>query len=80
MSTITIEKYVDGIRVEELKLPTAPLRFVAGLLPARARRELLQHGLDIDALLYGATPSPEPQWMDVEEKNVAKRIRISRQD
>lgn len=80
MSTVIIEKYVDGIWVEKIQLPAAPLRFLAGLLPDRARRDLRRHGLDVEALLNDAASSSGPQWMDVEEKKVAKRIRISRRD
>ncbi|MEN5081690.1 hypothetical protein ABE438_04320 [Bosea sp. TWI1241] len=78
MSTVVIEKYVDGVRVEEFQVPTAPLRLLARLLPAGARRGLLRHGLDLDTLLDDSRPHEGAQWMDVEEKLVAKRIRISR--
>lgn len=80
MSTVIIEKYVDGIWVEKIQLPAAPLRFLAGLLPARARRDLRRHGLDLEALLNDAAAVSGPHWMDIEEKKVAKRIRISRRD
>ncbi len=80
MSTVVIEKYVDGICVEEMQLPAAPLRFLAGLLPAGAKRQLFGQGLDIEALLNEDSRSAGVQWMDVQEKQVAKRIRISRRD
>lgn len=80
MSTVIIEKYVDGICVEELRLPAAPLQFLAGLLPTKARRELRRHGLDLEELLHDAAPASRAQWMDIEEKQVAKRIRITRGD
>ncbi|MDH7804799.1 MULTISPECIES: hypothetical protein [unclassified Rhizobium] len=80
MSIIIIEKYVDGNRVEVLQFPAAPLRFLARLLPVKIRSGLLRRGLDIDTLLNGSTPSFTPQWMEIEEKKVAKRIRISRRD
>lgn len=79
-STVIIEKYVDGIWVEKIQLPAAPLRFLAGLLPARARRDLRRHGLDLEALLNDTASFSGPHWMDIEEKKVAKRIRISRRD
>lgn len=78
MRSILIEKYVDGICVEELKLPVAPLQFLAGLLPNQARRELQRHGIDVDALLNDTAPAVAAQWLEVEEGAVAKRIRISR--
>lgn len=79
MSTISIEKYVDGICVEELQLPVAPLQFLAGLLPKRARRALWRHGVDLDALLNADEPGAA-QWLDVKEGGVSKRVRISRRD
>lgn len=79
MSTVLIEKFVDGICVEKLQLPVTPLQLLARLLPAKARRDMLRHGLDIDALLKDPPTSFTEQWLDVEEKKVAKRIRISRQ-
>ena len=78
MSTIVIEKYVDGICVEELNLPVAPLKFLAGLLPNQARRELQRHGIDVDTLLNDADPAAGEQWLEVEEGTVAKRVRITR--
>lgn len=78
MSTIIIEKYVDGICVEKLGLPVAPLRFLTRLLPGRLKRDLLLHGLDVDALLYDSATSSAEQWIDVKEGNIVKRIRISR--
>lgn len=80
MSTVIIEKFVDGICVETLQLPAAPLQFMARLLPVMARQDLLRHGLDIEALLNAPASSSAPQWMDIEEKKVAKRVRISRSD
>lgn len=80
MSTVIIEKYVDGIRKEELRLPAAPLRLLARFLPGSARRGLSGHGLDLDALLNGPASSSAPQWIDIEEKKVKKRIRITRRD
>lgn len=80
MSTIIIEKYVDGIREEQLRLPAAPVRLLARFLPGSARRSLLGQGLDLDTLLKGPASSSEPQWMDIEEKKVKKRIRIVRCD
>lgn len=80
MSTVIIEKYMNGICVEKLRLPIAPLQFLARLLPGRARSDLLSHGLDLDALLNDSISSSIPQWMDIEEKKIAKRIRISRGD
>lgn len=80
MSTVVIEKYVDGICVETVRLPAAPLHVLAGLLPVSARHQLRRHGLDIEALLHDATSASDAQWMDIEEKQVSKRIRISRQD
>jgi hypothetical protein len=77
MSTILIEKYVDGIAVEQLRLPTAPLQFLAGLLPGQAHRALQRKGLDVNSLLNDATRT---QWLEVTEANVAKRVRISRID
>jgi hypothetical protein len=77
MRTIHIEKYVDGVRQEAITLPLAPLRFLVGLLPQRARRELERQGLDLQAL-FDDTPAPLTQWMDVKEKGLAKRIRITR--
>ena len=79
MSTVLIEKFVDGICVEKLQLPVTPLQLLARLLPAKARRDMLRHGLDIDALLNDPPTSFTEQWLDVEEKKVAKRVRISRQ-
>jgi hypothetical protein len=40
---------------------------------------MLRHGLDIDALLNDPPTAFTEQWLDVEEKKVAKRIRICRQ-
>ncbi|PYB71825.1 MULTISPECIES: hypothetical protein [Rhizobium] len=80
MSTIIIEKFVDGICVEELQVPAGPVQFLAGLLPRKAREELLRHGLDIEGLLKDPAAFDTPQWLDVEEKQVAKRVRISRRD
>ncbi|MBN9333236.1 hypothetical protein [Devosia sp.] len=79
MKTIHIEKYVDGVPQEVLSLPIAPIRMLAGLLPAEARWRLQQHGLDLDLLLED-TPNVPAQWLEVEEGAVAKRIRISRTD
>lgn len=79
MSTLIIEKYVDGICVEKLQLPVTPLQLLAKLLPSKARRDMLRHGLDIDALLNDPPTTFTEQWLEVEEKKVAKRIRISRQ-
>lgn len=78
MSTVIIEKYVDGVPVETFQVPAAPLQLLARLLPAGARRGLLRRGLDIDALLGDAQSYAGDQWIDVEEKRVAKRVRISR--
>lgn len=80
MTTILIEKYVEGACVEELRIPVGPLQFVAGLLPGSAFQELQRQGLNLDALLNETNPDRAVQWLDVEEKNVRKRIRISRQD
>ncbi len=79
MSTIMIEKYKDGVCVEKLQLPAAPVRCLARLLPSKARHALLSHGLDLTVLLNDISRS-EPQWMEITEKNVVKRIRISRLD
>ncbi len=76
MKTIHIEKYVDGIRQEELSLPVGPIRFIAGLLPNDTFRQLQQRGLDIDALL-SEPHGGEAQWLEVTEGGVAKRIRVS---
>jgi hypothetical protein len=76
MKTIHIEKYVDGIRQEELNLPVGPVRFLAGLLPNDMFRQLQQQGLDVEALLSEPNSS-EAQWLDVTEGGVAKRIRVS---
>lgn len=80
MSTLRIEKYVDGICVEDMKLPLAPLRFLAGLLPPQARRDLQRHGLDVDALLSDTAAAAPAQWLDVEEGRVSKRVRFSLHD
>ena len=80
MSTVIIEKYIDGVSVEKQQVPAALLRFVSGLLPSSAYRQLLRHGLDIDTLLNEQVADSEPQWMDIKEKGVTKRIRISRHD
>ena len=80
MSTILIEKYVDGVCVEALNLPLAPLKFVNGLLPGVARQQLRRRGLDIEALLDGRGEKRAAQWLDVEEGQTAKRIRIVRRD
>lgn len=80
MSTIVIEKYVDGICVDALKLPVAPLQFLTGLLPEQARQHLRRRGLDIDALLDAAGPADVVQWLDIQEGQTAKRVRILRQD
>lgn len=80
MSTLRIEKYVDGICVEDMNLPLAPLQFLAGLLPPQARRDLRRQGLDVDALLSDAAAAAPVQWLDVEEGRVAKRIRFSLHD
>jgi hypothetical protein len=77
MSTLKIEKYVDGACVEAFQLPVGPLKFLAGLLPGQARQDLLRRGLDIDALLAD-TGHGTTQWLDVEENQLAKRIRFSR--
>ncbi|WP_224701032.1 class I SAM-dependent methyltransferase [Devosia aquimaris] len=77
MSTIEIEKYVDGVCVEALNLPLAPLQFVSGLLPRQAHEQLRRRGIDIDALLDG---TPVAQWLDVQEGQTAKRIRVIRRD
>lgn len=79
MSTVIIEKYVDGVCVEEMQLPAGPLRFLAGLLPSSAHRELFRHGIDLDTLL-NEPQSSGAQWLDIEEKQVAKRVRITRRD
>lgn len=78
MSTILIEKYVDGVRVEEFKLPAGPLKFLLGLVPAPALQELQSHGLDLKALLNNSVAAP--QWLDVEEAHITKRVCVSRQD
>ena len=78
MKAIHIQKYVNGLCEEELTIPVAPVRFLAGLMPDRARHELLRHGLDLDALLDDAAEGTPTQWLDIEEKQVAKRIRITR--
>lgn len=77
MGTILIEKYVDGIQVERLQLPTGPLQFLAGFLPNQAFRELQRNGLDVEALLNEKAPT---QWLEVTEGNVIKRLRVSRVD
>lgn len=79
MSTILIEKYMNGVCVEKLQLPVAPIRFLARLLPSKARHALLSYGLDLSVLLNDISRS-EPQWMEITEKNVVKRIRIYRLD
>jgi len=78
MGTIVIEKFVDGICVEELKLPVAPLKFLAGLLPSQAHRELQRHGIDVATLLNDRDAAADEQWLEVQEGTVAKRVRITR--
>ncbi|MCX2698232.1 MULTISPECIES: hypothetical protein [Ochrobactrum] len=78
MNFILIEKYVDGICVEQFKLPAAPLKFLSRLLPNRALRELQHRGLDIIALLNDTDQNAAVQWMEVGEGKTVKRIRISR--
>lgn len=78
MSTIFIEKYVDGMQQEMISVPVGPVRFLAGFLPGRAKLELSRRGLDLDALLDERAVEPAVQWMDVHEGEVAKKIRISR--
>ena len=80
MSNIVIEKYVDGICVEKLSLPVAPLRFLAKFLPNQARRELQRCGLDVQALLNDTERAPAEQWLEVQEGNVAKRLRLALHD
>lgn len=80
MSTVIIEKYVDGVCVEQLQIPAKPLQILSSLLPGAAKRELTRHGLDLDALLHDPASPAMTQWMDIEEKDVAKRIRICRHD
>lgn len=75
---IHIEKYADGVKQEALTLPLGPLRFFAGLLPAEARRQLSNHGLDLDRLLDAKAADTDVQWLEVTEKDAPKRIRISR--
>jgi len=77
MKMIRIEKYVDGTQQEQLSIPAGVLRVFAPLLPAEARRQLLAHGLDLDALLTDAGPAPAEQWLDVREGGVEKRVRIT---
>ena len=78
MKAIHIEKYVDGICEERLTLPVAPIKFLAGLIPDQARRQLLRQGLDLGALLDDTGDVALTQWLDIEEKQIAKRVRISR--
>lgn len=77
MGTIIVDKYVDGIQVERLQLPTGPLQFLAGLLPNQAFRELQRNGIDVEALL---NEKASTQWLEVTEGNVIKRVRVSRVD
>lgn len=78
MTTIHIEKYIDGVKQESLSLPVRPLRFFADLLPGLAQRELSRHGLDLRALLEESATNAQAQWLDVREGGVQKQIRISR--
>lgn len=75
---IRIEKYADGVIQETFTLPLGPLRFLAGLLPAEAHRQLSNHGLDLDRLLDAGANDDGTQWLEVTEKDTLKRIRISR--
>ncbi|OAE45650.1 hypothetical protein [Agrobacterium tumefaciens] len=78
MGMITIEKYVEGRCVEKMSLPVAPLRFLANLLPRKAKFELLALGLDVDTILAASRTSPAECWVDVEENTVPKRVRVVR--
>ena len=74
MTKVLIEKYVDGIVVEQIQLPAKPLLFLAGLLPMRAHQELWGKGLDVTSLLNRTTPT---HWLEAKEGNVTKRVRVS---
>lgn len=78
MGTITIEKFVEERCVEKMSLPVAPLRFLAKLLPRKAKLELLALGLDVETLLAASRTSLSECWIDVEENGVGKRIRVVR--
>lgn len=78
MSTVTIEKYVEGRCVETINLPVSPLRFLMKLLPHKAKSELLEFGLDVEQILAESVQSPSECWLDVEENKVPKRIRVVR--
>lgn len=80
MRKILIEKYVDGICVDKLKVPVAPLQFMANFLPKKACRELQRRGLDVQALLNDTAADAPAQWLDVDEGAVAKRVRLSLHD
>jgi hypothetical protein len=78
MRTITIEKYEDGKCVEKIRLPAAPLCLFAKLLPRKAKRELIELGLDMDTILAASTTSYSECWVDVEENKGLRRVRIVR--
>ncbi len=79
MTSIHIEKYVDGICEEHLRVPVGPVKVMAKLLPGSVYRELRRKGIDLLALLDEPGSAPV-QWLDVREGDVAKRIRITRGD
>lgn len=76
MKIVCIEKYVQGVAQERLKLPVGVARLVVRLLPTEARAQLRRRGLDVDALLNAATPAGGMQWLDVREDGIEKRICI----
>lgn len=77
MKTIRIEKYVDGICQKQLKAPRVLVAFLARLLPARAKQDLQNRGLDLDALLDDKNKPHTTQCFEVREGKVDKRIKIS---
>lgn len=77
MGRITIEKYLEGRCVEKMSFPVAPLRLLTKLLPRKAKVQLIELGLDLEAILHESTASE--CWIDIEENKVPKRIRVVRQ-
>jgi hypothetical protein len=78
MQMIRVEKYIDGICQEQFSVPVSLVRFLAGLLPVSARWRLRLKGIDLDAMVTASRGAPAAiQWIDVTEKGVAKRIRLT---